>query len=154
MAELNVGDRAPDFSLPASDGKTYSLKGLKGKKIVLYFYPEDDTPTCTKQACTFRDGYSEIKKKGAEVIGVSPNNTASHEKFSKKYRLNFPIVSDEDKTIMKAYGVWKKKQLFGIKYIGVVRTTFIINEQGIITHIFSNVRIKGHLEKVLQALSE
>ena len=154
MSELKVGDRAPDFFLPASDGKTYSLKDLKGKKIVLYFYPEDDTPTCTKQACAFRDEYSGIKKKGAVVIGASPNNTLSHEKFSKKYRLPFPLVSDEDKSTMKAYGVWKKKQLFGIKYIGVVRTTFVINEEGIITHIFPKVRIKGHVEKILQALSE
>ena len=108
MAELKIGDRAPEFSLVAQDGRSYSLKELKGKKVVLYFYPEDDTPTCTKQACTFRDGYSEIKKKGGVVIGVSPNSTLSHEKFSKKYKLNFPIVSDEDKTTMKAYGVWKK----------------------------------------------
>ena len=154
MAELKVGDKAPEFSSVAHDGKKYSLKEMNGKKVVLYFYPEDDTPTCTKQACTFRDGYAEIRKKGGIVVGVSPNNAASHEKFSKKYRLNFPIISDEDKTIMKAYGVWKKKQLFGIKYIGVVRTTYVINEQGAITHIFPNVRVKGHIEKVLQALSE
>ena len=154
MAELKLGDKAPEFSLIAQDGKEYSLKKLSGKKIVLYFYPEDDTPTCTKQACAFRDQYSEIQKKGAVVIGVSPNNTISHEKFSKKYRLTFPLVSDENKSVMKSYGVWKQKQLFGRKYIGVVRTTFIINERGIITHIFPKVRVKGHAEKILHALHE
>jgi len=154
MPELKIGDKAPEFSLVAQDGKSHSLKELKGKKVVLYFYPEDDTETCTKQACAFRNDYSEIKKMGAVVLGVSPDGNALHQKFSKKYLLNFPILSDEDKSVMKAYGVWKQKKLFGRKYIGVIRTTFIINERGIITHIVPKVRVKGHIENILRALSE
>lgn len=154
MAMLKVGDRAPEFSFCAQDGNKYSLCDFKGTKVVLYFYPKDDSGACTLQACAFRDGYAAIQKKGAVVIGVSPNTLSSHEKFAKKYRLNFLLASDEEKQILKSYGVWKQKQLFGRKYIGVIRTTFILNEEGIITHIFPKVRVKGHVQKVLQALSE
>ena len=154
MPELKIGDRAPEFSLKAQDGKEYSLKDFRGKQVVLYFYPQDDTETCTKQACTFRDNYSRVIDKGAVIIGVSPDGNTSHQKFSKKYNLNFLIVSDEDKSVMKAYNVWRKKKLFGISYIGVVRTTFIIDEMGSIKEIFSNVRIKGHVENILKSLAE
>lgn len=154
MPDLRIGDTAPDFLLPAQDGKKYSLKNFRGKKIVLYFYPADDTETCTAQACMFRDNNSAIQKAGAVILGISPDSFSSHQKFSAKYHLNFPILSDDTKEVIKRYGVWKKKQMFGRTYMGVVRTTFIIDEQGKISHIFPKVKIKGHGEKILQALSE
>lgn len=154
MAELIVGEKAPDFLLSANDGKTYSLKQFRGKKIVIYFYPQDDTETCTKQACAFRDEYAELKKTGAILLGISPDDEYSHKKFTKKYNLNFPILSDTDLSMMKAYGVWAKKKMFGISYMGVLRTTFIIDESGVISHVFTNVRIKGHVEKIMKALKE
>ncbi|MBI2430306.1 MAG: thioredoxin-dependent thiol peroxidase [Ignavibacteriales bacterium] len=154
MAELNVGAQAPEFSLTAQDEKTYSLKKFRGKKVVVYFYSEDDSGTCTDQACSFRDHMSRIGETGAVVLGISPDGLASHKKFSSKYSLNFLILSDEDKSVMKKYGVWKRKKLFGNVYMGVIRTTFVINESGTISHIFSKVRIKGHVNKVIKALSE
>lgn len=152
MASLKTGDKAPDFTLSSGDGSTLSLTQFLDKKVVLYFYPADDTETCTKQACSFRDQYTEIKKLGGVVIGISPDSTASHFKFSMKHSLNFPILSDENKSTMKHYGVWKNKVLFGKKYMGVIRTTFIIDERGYISNIFHKVKVKGHLEKVREAL--
>ena len=154
MAELLPGAKAPDFSLSAHDGTRYSLKDLKGKKIVLYFYPKDDTSGCTKEACSFRDNLASIKKKGAIVVGVSPDPVSSHGKFVKKYDLNFPLLSDESKKMLTDYGVWQEKSMYGRKYMGVVRTTFIINEKGKITHIFPKVKVDGHTEEVLKALAE
>jgi peroxiredoxin Q/BCP len=154
MSTIAIGKKAPDFSLVAHDGKKYSLKDFKGKKVVLYFYPKDDTSGCTKEACSFRDNLSAIKKKGAVVLGVSPDGTASHEKFSAKYDLNFPILSDESKTMMQSYGVWQEKSMYGRKYMGVVRTTFIIDAGGKISHIFPKVKVDGHTDEVLTALSE
>jgi peroxiredoxin Q/BCP len=154
MSTIAIGKKAPDFSLVAHDGKKYSLKDFKGKKVVLYFYPKDDTSGCTKEACSFRDNLSAIKKKGAVVLGVSPDGTASHEKFSAKYDLNFPILSDEGKTMMQSYGVWQEKSMYGRKYMGAVRTTFIIDAGGKISHIFPKVKVDGHTDEVLTALSE
>jgi len=154
MANLNVGSKAPNFSLVANDGKKYSLKDLKGKKVVLYFYPKDDTSGCTAEACSFRDNLSTIKKKGALVLGVSPDGLKSHEKFVSKYDLNFPVLSDESKEMLVEYGVWQEKSMYGRKYMGVVRTTYIIDEKGKISHIFSKVKVDGHTEEVLKALSE
>jgi peroxiredoxin Q/BCP len=154
MAELLPGAKAPDFSLSAHDGTRYSLRDLKGKKIVLYFYPKDDTSGCTKEACSFRDNLASIKKKGAIVVGVSPDPVPSHGKFVKKYDLNFPLLSDESKKMLSDYGVWQEKSMYGRKYMGVVRTTFIINEKGKITHIFPKVKVDGHTEEVLKALAE
>jgi peroxiredoxin Q/BCP len=154
MADLTIGDKAPDFSLLAQDGKKYSLKDFRGKKVVLYFYPEDDTETCTAQACSFRDYFPDIKKKDAVLLGISPDGLSSHQKFASKYHLNFLILSDETKSVMKQYGVWKRKQMFGRTYMGVIRTTFIIDANGIIVHIFPKVKVKGHAERVLQALVE
>lgn len=154
MAELNAGAKAPDFSLVAQDGKRYSLKEYRGKKVVVYFYSEDDSGTCTDQACSFRDNLAQVEEAGAVVFGISPDGLASHKKFSSKYQLNFLILSDEDKSVMKKYGVWKRKKLFGHVYMGVIRTTFVINDSGTITHIFSKVRIKGHADKVIRALKE
>jgi peroxiredoxin Q/BCP len=152
MAALNVGSRAPDFSLRTGTGETLSLKDLKGKKVVLYFYPKDNTSGCTKEACTFNDNLARVKKQGAVVIGVSPDSTASHAKFAGKYDLSFPLLSDESKEILKKFGVWKEKSMYGRKYMGVERTTFIINEKGVISHIFPKVKVDGHVDEVLAAL--
>ncbi len=154
MAILTIGNIAPNFSLLAIDGKKYSLKDFKGKKIVLYFYPKDDTSGCTAEACSFRDNLSAIKKKGAVVIGVSPDGIKSHEKFVSKYDLNFPLLSDESKEILTEYGVWQEKSMYGRKYMGVVRTTFIIDEKGKISHVFPKVTVDGHTEEILTALSK
>lgn len=152
MPQLQVGDKAPDFSLPTGDGKDLSLKDLKGKKVVLYFYPKDDTSGCTKEACSFQENLGAIKKKGAVVVGVSTDGVASHAKFASKYDLTFPLVSDEKKEIVNAYGVWKEKSMYGRKYMGTERTTFIIDEKGRITHIFSKVKVDGHSADVLKSL--
>jgi thioredoxin-dependent peroxiredoxin len=152
MAELAEGNIAPDFSLTAADGKKYSLKGFRGKKIVLYFYPKDDTSGCTKEACSFRDSLSAIKRKGAVVLGISADSAGSHRKFIEKYDLNFPLLSDEDKSVLSKYKVWNEKSMYGRKYMGIERTTFIINEEGRISHIFRKVKVDGHTDEVLQAL--
>lgn len=152
MAALRVGDKAPDFSLQGDDGKTYSLKSFKGKKVVLYFYPKDDTSGCTKEACSFSDNLGTIGKHGAIVVGVSADSTASHLKFRRKYDLSFTLLSDEGKEMLKAYGVWKKKSLYGRGYMGIERTTFIIDERGMISRVFPKVRVDGHTEEVLQSL--
>lgn len=154
MAELTVGSTAPDFSLIGNDGEKYSLKEFKGKKLVLYFYPKDDTSGCTKEACSFRDNLALIRRKGAVVVGVSPDDTTSHEKFILKYDLNFPLLSDESKKMLEEYGVWKEKSMYGRKYMGVERTTFIIDEKGKITHIFPKVKVDSHTEEILKALAE
>ncbi|MBW7887784.1 MAG: thioredoxin-dependent thiol peroxidase [Bacteroidetes bacterium] len=153
MPQLKVGDNAPDFSLSAVDGKNYSLKDFRGKKIVLYFYPKDNTSGCTKEACSFRDNLSAIKRKGAVVIGVSPDSLHSHEKFIATYDLNFLLLSDESKELLKKYGVWKEKSMYGRKYMGVERTTFIIDEKGKLSHIFPKVKVEGHTEEILKALA-
>ena len=153
MAELKVGARAPDFKLPTGDGTTLSLRDLKGKKVVLYFYPKDDTSGCTKEACSFQENLSVLKKKGAVVVGVSADDVASHRKFAQKYGLTFPLISDDEKEIVKAYCVWKEKNMYGRKYMGIERTTFIIDEQGRIAQIFPKVKVDGHVAEVLQALN-
>ena len=150
--KLQVGDKAPAFDLPAGDGITLSLGKLRGKKVVLYFYPKDDTSGCTKEACSFRDNLSRVRKKGAEIIGISADPLKSHIKFSEKYALPFPLLSDESKEVIKAYGVWQEKSMYGRKYMGIVRTTFIIDERGTITHIFPKVTVDGHTDEVLQHL--
>ena len=153
MAELKIGVEAPDFSLTGDDGKTHSLKEFRGKKVVLYFYPKDNTSGCTKEACSFRDNLSSIKKKGAVLIGVSADGTESHKKFISKYDLNFPLLSDEGKTVLEKYGVWKLKSFMGRKYMGIERTTLIIDEKGKISHIFPKVKVENHTTEVLAALS-
>ncbi len=150
--QLKVGKKAPAFSLPNQDGKIVSLSDYKGKKVVLYFYPKDDTPGCTKESCAFRDGIDEIQGIGAEVLGVSGDSVESHKKFAKKFNLNFPLLSDESKQMIRAYGVWKEKSLYGRKYMGIERTTFIIDETGKIDDIFHKVKVDGHLEEVLGEL--
>lgn len=153
MAELKIGSMAPEFSLEGDDGKKHSLTEFRGKKIVLYFYPKDDTSGCTKESCSFRDNLSSIKNKGAVVLGVSADGTDSHRKFISKYDLNFPLLSDESKSVLETYGVWKLKSFMGRKYMGIERTTIIIDEKGKISHIFPKVKVDGHTEEVLNALS-
>lgn len=149
---LKVGQAAPKFKLPDDEGNMVSLADFKRKKVVLYFYPKDDTSGCTAEACSFRDGATAIKRKGAVVLGVSPDPVKSHGKFRDKYSLNFPLLSDEEKTVLKAYGVWQEKSMYGRKYFGVVRTTFVIDERGKIAKIFPKVKVTGHFEEVLAAL--
>ncbi len=153
-AGLKAGDVAPDFTIPDYDGKEVALAGFRGKKIVLYFYPRDNTPGCTKEACSFRDGNAEIKRLGAVVIGVSVDSVVSHMKFRDKYGLNFSLLSDAKKDVVQAYGVWKEKSLYGRKFMGIERTTFIIDEYGRIAKIFHGVKVDGHLEEVLNYLAK
>ena len=150
--QIKIGQKAPAFSLPNQDGKLVRLADFKGKKVVLYFYPKDDTPGCTKESCAFRDGLEEIHASGAVVLGISADSVDSHKKFVKKYNLNFPLLSDETKTVVQAYGVWKEKSLYGRKFMGIERTTFIIDEQGKLDDIFQKVKVDGHLEEVLAEL--
>lgn len=149
MITLKEGDKAPAFSAKDQNGKKVSLSELKGKKVVLYFYPEDDTPTCTVQACNLRDNYALLKKHGFEVIGVSPNDEKSHKKFETKFDLPFTLLADADHTIINMYGVWGEKQMFGNKYMGVHRTTFVINEKGVISKIFLRPKNKQHAEEIV-----
>ena len=151
--ELKVGDKAPDFSLPSSAGQTITLKSLRGKQVVLYFYPKDDTPGCTKEACSFRDEITQIEKAHAVVLGVSTDGLASHQKFSKKYGLPFALLSDESLVVAKAYGVYKQKSMYGRTYWGIERSTFVIDERGKLTAIFRKVKVDGHVEQVLTALT-
>jgi peroxiredoxin Q/BCP len=149
-----VGQKAPDFAVMNDKGEKVKLSDLKGKKVVLYFYPKDDTPGCTKEACAFRDGIDEIKKRGAVVIGVSVDTVDSHKKFKSKFDLNFTLLADTDKKMVEAYGTWKEKSMYGKTYMGIERTTFIIDEQGKISHIFPKVKVDRHYEEVVEALAE
>jgi len=146
------GEPAPDFRLPADDGKTYALRDLRGKKVVLYFYPKDDTPGCTKEACSFRDNLSRVSSKGAIVLGVSKDDLESHAKFREKYSLSFPLLSDPEGKVLSAYGVWKEKNLYGKTFMGIERTTFVIDEGGRIQKVFPRVKVEGHVDEVLAVL--
>jgi thioredoxin-dependent peroxiredoxin len=148
---LTEGDKAPAFKAKDQAGNTVSLSGLKGQKIVLYFYPEDDTPVCTVQACNLRDHFGLLKKNGFTVIGVSPDGQASHKKFEAKFNLPFPLLADEEKKILDAYGVWGEKNLYGHKHMGVHRNTFLIDEQGVIRKIFKKPKTKEHAEEIIKA---
>ncbi len=152
MITLKEGDKAPAFSGKDQNGKKISLADYKGKKVVLYFYPQDDTPTCTVQACNLRDNYSLLKKNGFEIIGISPDDENSHKKFEKKFDLPFTLITDPDHIIIEKYGVWGPKQMFGNHYMGVHRTTFIINEKGIISKIFLKPKNKQHAEEIIAAI--
>ena len=149
---LQVGRLAPDFTLPDDAGALARLSSFRGKKVVMYFYPKDDTPGCTKEACAFRDGIAGLNARGAVVLGVSADSVESHRKFKTKYRLNFPLLSDGQRTVARAYGVWKQKSMYGRTYMGIERTTFLIDEQGRIARIFPNVKVEGHRDDVLAAL--
>jgi thioredoxin-dependent peroxiredoxin len=149
---LKAGDQAPEFSLPADDGTIVTLGGLRGKNVVLYFYPKDDTSGCTKEACEFRDSWKDVKKSGAVVLGVSPDPVASHQKFKQKYQLPFPLLADTDHSIASAYGAWGEKSMYGRKYQGILRTTFLIDPDGRVSRVFEQVRPAGHASEVLAAL--
>ena len=152
MTKLKSGVKAPDIALPASNGQTISLKDFRGKPIVLYFYPKDDTPGCTVEACGFRDVATQLKRFEAVVLGVSPDSIKRHEKFIEKFKLPFLLLADEEKGMCKAYGVWVKKKLYGREYMGVARSTFLIDRNGRIAKIFENVKPKDHTAEVLAAL--
>ncbi|HVZ39112.1 MAG TPA: thioredoxin-dependent thiol peroxidase [Candidatus Kapabacteria bacterium] len=151
---LNTGDRAPAFSAPDQDGTVRTLADYRGRRLVLYFYPKDMTEGCTAEACSFRDNLNRIAGHGAEVLGISPDSVARHRKFITKESLNFPLLSDPDHAIAEAYGVWAEKSMYGRTYMGVERTTFIIDEKGRIATIFRKVKVKGHVDEVLNALAD
>jgi peroxiredoxin Q/BCP len=151
MITLQEGDKAPAFKGKDQNGKTISLSDFKGKKLVLYFYPQDDTPTCTVQACNLRDNYALLRKEGFEVLGVSPDEAAKHKKFEAKYNLPFTLLADPEHTIIDKYGVWDEKQLYGRHYMGLLRTTFVIDEKGIIRKIFLRPKNKQHAEEIVAA---
>jgi peroxiredoxin Q/BCP len=153
MATLKAGDKAPDFTAKDQNGKTVSLADLKGKTVILYFYPKDDTPGCTAEACDFRDNYQSLLGKGFEVIGVSTDNEKSHKKFVTKHALPFPLIADTDHSVVEAYGVWGEKNMYGKKYMGTVRTTFIIDADGNIKTVIDKVDTKASSQQVLDLLS-
>lgn len=148
------GSPAPDFTLPSDEGAKVSLKALRGTPVVLYFYPKDDTSGCTTEACEFRDAWSDVKKTGARLFGVSPDGVRSHEKFRAKFTLPFPLLADEDHAVAEAYGVWGEKSMYGRKYMGILRTTFIIDGRGRIARVFEKVKPAGHAGEVLTALKQ
>lgn len=146
------GSKAPDFNLPGSNGENIALKDLKGKNIVVYFYPKDDTPGCTVEACGLRDSFKEIEKLNAVILGVSPDSVKSHGKFITKFQLPFTLLADEDKKMCEDYGVWVEKSMYGKKYMGVARTTFIIDKNGKIAKVFEKVKPEGHNQEIIVAL--
>ncbi|GEM68332.1 peroxiredoxin [Sphingobacterium mizutaii NBRC 14946 = DSM 11724] len=154
MAELKVGDKAPQFTSKNQNGEEIKLSDFQGKKVILYFYPKDNTPGCTTEACNFRDNYQSLLKDGFEVIGVSIDSEQSHQKFMSKFELPFNLVSDEDKKIVEDYGVWVEKNMYGKKYMGTARTTFIIDEKGIIQHIIKKVDNKNASQQIRDLLAQ
>ena len=151
---IKVGANAPAFKTTDANGETVSLKDLRGHKVVLYFYPKDDTPGCTKEACSFRDAFSKFKKRGITVLGVSPDSEKSHKKFETKYKLPFTLLADTDRSIAEAYGVWGEKKFMGRTYMGVHRTTFLIDEKGKIKKVFEKVKPEDHASEVLEAFAD
>jgi thioredoxin-dependent peroxiredoxin len=149
---VKEGEVAPDFALSADDGSTVKLSALRGKKVVLYFYPKDDTPGCTTEACNFRDNLSMLTSKGAVVLGVSPQDVKSHTKFKEKYSLTFPLLADTDHAVAEVYGAWGKKQQYGREYMGILRTTFVIDEKGVVKKLFEKVKVEGHALEVAKVL--
>jgi len=147
---LSVGEKAPVFKGKDQNGKTVSLNDFKGQKAVVYFYPQDDTPVCTVQACNLRDNYEVLQENGYVVIGISPDDTASHEKFQTKYKLPFTLIADPDHTIINQYGVWGEKNMYGRKYMGLIRTTFVIDEKGVISKIIKKPKSKTHAEEIMK----
>jgi len=148
---LDVGDKAPSFTLPTDGGGKISLKDLKGKTVVLYFYPKDDTSGCTAEACAFRDALPDFSKVDAEIIGISKDPVKKHDKFKEKYALNFPLASDEDGKVCEAYGTWVEKSMYGRKYMGIERSTFVIDDKGVIRDVWRKVKVPGHADDVLKA---
>lgn len=153
MTHLKVGDSAPDFSGTLATGESVSLADYAGKKLVLYFYPKDDTPGCTVEACNLRDNYSELRAQGYEILGVSPDPAVKHQKFISKYELPFDLLADEDKSTLEAYGAWGPKKFMGRSYIGVHRFTFVIDEEGKIAAVITKVKTKDHTAQILDAMA-
>lgn len=151
---IRENQKAPDFELTNDEGKKISLSGFRGKPVVLYFYPKDDTPGCTTEACNFRDDYEDYRKQGAEIIGVSPDSVKSHIKFRTKHTLPFILLADEKHKVCEMYGVWGKKKIFGKKYFGVLRTTFLIDKDGNIAKVFKGVKPANHSKEVIAAINE
>jgi peroxiredoxin Q/BCP len=153
MITLEVGDKAPDFQAKDQNGNAISLSDFKGKKLILYFYPKDNTPGCTAEACNLNDNYSELTQKGFEVVGVSPDSIESHQKFIAKYNLSFHLIADTEKEVINKYGVWGEKNMYGKKSMGLLRTTFVIDEEGEILQIFKRVQTKDHTNQILQKVN-
>ena len=154
MVELTVGCKAPAFTLPIDGGGKISLSEMTGEKVIIYFYPKDDTPGCTQESCDFRDNLTAFKKSGAIIVGISKDSVARHDKFKKKFKLNFPLASDEDGKVCEKYGVWTQKSMYGKKYMGIERSTFLVDEKGKIARIWRKVKVAGHADEVLSALKE
>lgn len=154
MSKVAIGQKVPDFTLPSSSGEEVSLSDYLGRKVIIYFYPKNMTPACTQEACEFRDAHGQITALGAVVLGISPDPVASHVKFTEKNSLPFPLLSDVDHKVSEMFGVWQLKKLYGKEFMGIVRSTFLIDEQGILVEEWRKVRVKGHVEKTLAELSE
>jgi peroxiredoxin Q/BCP len=152
MITLNVGDKAPEFKALNQSNEPISLTDFRGKKVILYFYPKDNTPGCTAEACNLNDNYADLTDKGFEVIGVSPDSIESHQKFIAKFNLSFNLIADPDNEVINKYGVWGEKNMYGKKSMGLLRTTFIIDEEGKIEHIFKKVKTKDHTNQILEKL--
>lgn len=150
---VREGDVAPDFALPDDEGRMVRLSDFRGKTVVLYMYPKDNTPGCTAEACDFRDNMARVQSAGAVLLGLSPDSVASHRKFKEKYQLPFPLLADEGAKVADSYGAWVEKSMFGRKYMGIERSTFVIDGDGILRKVFSKVKIKGHVEQVLTAIN-
>jgi peroxiredoxin Q/BCP len=150
MSKIKIGDKAPDFKGIDQNGKIIASKDLKGKKVILYFYPKDDTPGCTAESCNLRDNYQALLKIGYAVVGVSADNEKSHKKFADKYELPFPLIADTEKEILESYDAWGEKSMYGKKYMGIIRKTYVIDEKGNIERIFDKVDTKNHTEQILQ----
>lgn len=151
MKKLNIGDKAPDFRGKDQNGNALSMEQFKGKKLVLYFYPKDNTPGCTSEACNIRDNYQEFLEKGYAVVGVSADSEKSHQNFISKYDLPFPLLSDPEKEVIKSYGAWGEKSMYGKKYEGILRMTFIISEEGFVEKIIEDVKTKDHSRQIFEA---
>ncbi len=149
---IEEGREAPDFTLPADDGTEVKLSALRGNPVVLYFYPRDDTPGCTVEACSFRDRKEELARRGAQVLGISPDDVASHSRFRDKFQLNFPLLADKDHQVAEQYGAWREKVRFGKKSMGIQRSTYLVDGEGIVRKVWKNVKVEGHDEQVLEAL--
>jgi thioredoxin-dependent peroxiredoxin len=153
MPVLSPGDIAPDFTLAESGGGTRSLHDLRGRSVILFFYPKDDTPGCTKEACSFRDSYADYQGIDAEILGISRDDVKSHDKFTAKYNLPFPLLADLDHQVSEAYGAWGEKSLYGRKYMGMIRTTYLIDTEGKVQQVWTKVKPAGHAHEVLKALN-
>lgn len=153
MAYLNVGEKAPDFNVVNQEGKTTSLSDYKGQKVILYFYPKADTPGCTAESCNLRDNYDDLMGKGYQIIGVSPDNQEKQKKFAEKYNLPFPLLADVDKEVIKAYGAWGLKKMYGREYEGLLRTTYVIDEDGNIEKVFPKVKTRDHADQIMEAMN-